>query len=63
MSAETPHELMTVRETAELLRVHPNTVYRLAHQGAFPAFKAGPAVSSPIRIARADLDAWLRSRP
>lgn len=34
-------QIMTARELAEILRIHPTTVYRLARQGQLPAFKIG----------------------
>lgn len=51
-------EILTLREVAELLRVHPNTVYRLARSGKLPAFKAG----TDWRFARRDVEAWMRNR-
>lgn len=34
-------EIMTAREMAQILRIHPTTVYRLARQKQLPAFKVG----------------------
>jgi excisionase family DNA binding protein len=43
------HELLTVKETASLLRLHPITVRRMIEQGAIPAVQlAGKGTS--IRI-------------
>jgi excisionase family DNA binding protein len=43
------HELLTVKETASLLRLHPMTVRRMIEQGAIPAAQlAGKGTS--IRI-------------
>ena len=35
------HPLLTAREVARLLRVHPNTVYKMAREGSVPAYKVG----------------------
>jgi excisionase family DNA binding protein len=35
-------EYLTVRETAALLRAHPNTVRRWAQQGVLQAWRIGP---------------------
>jgi len=37
--------VMTMREVARYLRIHPSTIYRLLHEGKFPAFKI------PLRLA------------
>ena len=46
--------VMTVREVARYLCVHPNTIYRLAQQGRLPAFRIG----SDWRFNRESIDAW-----
>ncbi len=49
-------KIMTISEVAELLKVHPITVYRLIKQGKLPYFRIG-------RILRFDADQledWLR---
>ena len=45
---------LTVPEVAELLKLSPKTVYRLAQKGELPGFKAGGS----WRFRRRDLDAW-----
>ena len=47
--------VMTVKECADYLQVHPSTVYRLLKRGTIPAFRVG----SDWRFRKADLDAWL----
>ena len=52
-------ELLTVKETASLLRLHPMTVRRLIEQGAIPAVQlAGKGTA--IRIDAAELETRLR---
>jgi excisionase family DNA binding protein len=51
--------LLTVAEAADYLRVSRQTVRALVHRGYVPAVKAGPAVKSPIRIRRDELERWL----
>jgi excisionase family DNA binding protein len=34
-------KVLTVREIAAYLRVHPTTVYRLVKKGSLPAFRVG----------------------
>jgi excisionase family DNA binding protein len=53
------HELLTVKETASLLRLHPMTVRRLIERGAIPAVQlAGKGTA--IRIDAAELETRLR---
>lgn len=50
--------VMTLREVAKYLRVHPNTVYRLASRRKLPAFKVG----SDWRFNRESIDRWRLSQ-
>jgi excisionase family DNA binding protein len=47
--------VMTVKEVAEYLRVHPSTVYRLLKERKIPAFLIG----SDWRFNREQIDAWM----
>jgi excisionase family DNA binding protein len=38
---ESNHELLTVKEVCDLLRVHYSTVYKLARDGRIPGFRVG----------------------
>jgi excisionase family DNA binding protein len=50
---------LTVRQAAERLEVHPNTVSQWIRQGYFPgAYKRGPTKTSPYAIPEADVDAF-----
>ena len=46
-----PHDLLTVKEVAEYLRVTPVTAWRWCQQGVIPAFRIGRT----WRIRREDL--------
>jgi excisionase family DNA binding protein len=35
------HEVLTLKEICELLRVHPSTVYKMIRQGKVPSFRIG----------------------
>jgi excisionase family DNA binding protein len=52
-------ELLTVGETAELLRCSEESVRRKVRSGELPAYHLGPP-GSAIRVPRAELVAWLR---
>jgi len=51
-------EILTAAEVADLLRIHPSTVYKLLRQGELPAFKVG----SNWRFLRTSIDEWLTSQ-
>lgn len=50
--------VLTINEVAQILRMHPTTVYRLVKRGELPGFKIGGA----WRINRATLDLFLSSK-
>lgn len=54
-----------VKEVAEHLGLHPDTVRTMARAGDFPnAYKTGRGThSSPIRIPWADVDAYRSQQP
>ncbi len=47
--------VLTIGEVAEMLRVHPTTIYRLVKRGELPGFKVG----GNWRINSQALDSWL----
>ncbi len=49
---ESPHQLLTLRELADYLRVSMRTAYQLAYDGEVPAIKVG----GQWRIPRAALE-------
>jgi excisionase family DNA binding protein len=57
MKMDKEHEIMTVCEVADLLRVHPITIYRLLRTGrlSIPAFRIG----SDWRFRRVEIDKWI----
>jgi excisionase family DNA binding protein len=50
--------LMTVKEVAALLRVSPQTLYKMLEQGSIPAVKIG----SQWRFDRDQIKDWLKGR-
>jgi excisionase family DNA binding protein len=56
--SERQHELLTVREVADAMRVSTMTVYRLIRAGALPAIRVG----KHFRIRARDLDEYLEAQ-
>jgi excisionase family DNA binding protein len=46
--------VMTVREVADYLQIHPTTLYRILNRGEIPAFRVG----SDWRFSREAIDRW-----
>jgi excisionase family DNA binding protein len=51
-------EIMTAKEVAEYLNLHPLTVHKYARQGKIPAFKIG----SDWRFHRKYIERWIREK-
>ena len=51
-------KVLTLEEVAELLRVHPITIYRLLRERRIPAFKIG----SEWRFNRESIEKWISRR-
>jgi len=51
-------EILTAKEVAEYLGLHPLTVHRYAREGKIPAFKIG----TDWRFHRKYIDKWIRGK-
>jgi excisionase family DNA binding protein len=56
-------QLLTVRETAEVLRQSEWSVRQKIGRGEIPALRVGVGPRAPFRILRADLERWLFAPP
>lgn len=48
-------DLLTINEVAEILQVHPQTVYTYVRRGLLPAQRLGTTPKARIRILYSDL--------
>ncbi len=55
---ETQLPLLTLKETAELLRQHPKTIERWARAGRLPCYRVG----GRVLFSRGDILQWLAER-
>jgi excisionase family DNA binding protein len=53
---ELVNELLTIKEFAEKIRAHPNTIRRAIHKGHISAFRIGVGKRSSFRIPRSEID-------
>jgi excisionase family DNA binding protein len=51
-------DIMTAKDVAEYLKLHPLTVHRYAREGKIPAFKIG----TDWRFHRKYIDKWIRGK-
>jgi excisionase family DNA binding protein len=51
-------EIMTTKEIAEYLQLHPLTVHRLAREGRIPAFKIG----TDWRFHKKHIERWIKQK-
>jgi excisionase family DNA binding protein len=55
--------LLTKREAADFIGVHPEHLMRLAREGKFPPpLKLGDTDNSGVRFDQAEVDAWIEER-
>lgn len=58
MREETRPTIMTVNELAKYLRLHEQTVYRMAKEGTLPSYKVG----NRWRFDKPSIDTWLKAQ-
>ena len=51
-------QVMTVKDIAEYLDMHPMTIYKFVKEGRIPAFKVGTS----WRIKRESIQKWIKER-
>jgi excisionase family DNA binding protein len=49
------HEVLTVKEVSELLKIHESTIYKMAKEGRIPAFR----LASEWRFLKDQLVHWI----
>lgn len=60
-NSQNPDEVLTVEEVAELLKLHPNTVYRRVEDNTIPgAFRIGTEEMAPIRFSKRVIMEWIK---
>jgi len=52
-------QLLTTKEVAEILKLHPNQVRAMCRAGKLPSFDICPGDKSVYRVSQADLEQFL----
>lgn len=52
------HEIMTIKQVAEYLKVSPRTIYKLVKDGTIPTFK----IMNMWRFERSKIDQWINEK-
>jgi excisionase family DNA binding protein len=52
------HEILTLKEVCQMLKVHKSTLYRLLREGNIPSFRIG----GTWRFRRDDLERWVTNQ-
>jgi excisionase family DNA binding protein len=55
---EQNHEILTIKELAEYLKIAEKTAYRFASEGKVPGFKVGSA----WRFRKTEIDRWINEQ-
>jgi predicted DNA-binding transcriptional regulator AlpA len=56
-------QLLTKKQTAAIVSLHPESVMRLARTGDFPSpIKMGPKAGCHVRFDQSEVDAWIEDR-
>jgi len=62
MAEQIMTDLLTVKEMASLLQIHPNTIYQWVEKTEVPFIRLGNGKKSGIRFRKNDIDEWLEKR-
>lgn len=52
------HNIMTIKQVAEYLKISPRTVYKLVKEGAIPSFK----IMNMWRFEQSKIDQWIQEK-
>jgi excisionase family DNA binding protein len=58
MTMESAHEILTIMEVSDLLRVHPFTLYKLVKAGRIPSFRVG----NDWRFRKNEIERWVAEK-
>ena len=55
--------LLSKRQVAEIVQMHPESIMRLSREGKFPQFiKVGTGVGAAVRFLESDIEDWIKQK-
>jgi len=56
-------KLLSKKQVAQLIQMHPESIMRLSRQGKFPGFiKVGTGTGAAVRFVENDIEDWIKQR-
>jgi predicted DNA-binding transcriptional regulator AlpA len=56
-------KLLSKKQVAQIIQMHPESVMRLSREGKFPRFiKVGTGTGAAVRFVESDMEAWIEQR-
>lgn len=55
--------LLSKRQVAEIVQMHPESIMRLSREGKFPQFiKVGTGAGAAVRFLESDIEDWIKQK-
>ena len=56
-------KLLSKKQVAQIIQMHPESVMRLSREGKFPPFiKIGSGTGAAVRFVDSDIEEWIKQR-
>jgi predicted DNA-binding transcriptional regulator AlpA len=56
-------KLLSKKQVAQIVQMHPESVMRLSREGKFPQFiKVGTGTGAAVRFVESDIEEWIKQR-
>ncbi len=56
-------KLLSKKQVAQIIQMHPESVMRLSREGKFPRFiKIGSGTGAAVRFVESDIEEWIKQR-
>jgi predicted DNA-binding transcriptional regulator AlpA len=56
-------KLLSKKQVAQIIQMHPESIMRLSREGKFPRFiKLGTGTGAAVRFVESDVENWIKQR-